>query len=168
MAAATPPQGTTQGKPGLTLQVRRTFNAPREKVFAAWADPDQLKRWMCGDVPSHVITQHVQDIRTGGRWKTEIHDPDKNEVYWGRGIYREVTPIDKIVFTWYWAKDSLDGENMHPGSEETLVTVEFFARGSDKTEIVLTHALFATKAQSDDHNRGWNGCFDALEKLLAS
>ena len=147
---------------------RRTFAAPLERVFAAWAEPDQLKQWMCGDVPSHVITQHVQEIRTGGRWKTEIHDPAKNEVYWGRGVYREVKPLEKIVFTWFWTKDNPDGENMHPGSEETVVTVEFFARGGNQTEIVLTHSAFANEAQREDHNRGWNGCFDALEKLLAS
>jgi uncharacterized protein YndB with AHSA1/START domain len=158
---------TPQSQAGLTLQVRRTFQAPREKVFAAWADPDQLKQWMCGDVPTHVITQHVQEIRTGGRWKTEIHDPAKNEVYWGRGVYREVKPLEKIVFTWFWTKDTPDGTNMHPGSEETVVTVEFFDRGN-KTEVVLTHATFATEAQRKDHDSGWNGCFDALEKVLAA
>jgi uncharacterized protein YndB with AHSA1/START domain len=167
MAAATSSEGKSQAGEGLTLTVRRTFAAPLEKVFAAWADPDQLKQWMCGDVPSHVITQHVQEIRTGGRWKTEIHDPAKNEVYWGRGVYREVRPQEKIVFTWFWTKDTPDGPNMHPGSEETVVTVEFFARG-DKTEVVLTHSAFATDAQRKDHDGGWNGCFDALEKLLAA
>jgi uncharacterized protein YndB with AHSA1/START domain len=156
-----------QSQPGLTLQIRRTFKAPREKVFAAWADPDQLKQWMCGDVPTHIITQHVQEIRTGGRWKTEIHDPAKNEVYWGRGVYREVKPMEKIVFTWNWTKNTPDGENMHPGSEETIVTVEFIALGNS-TEIVLTHEVFSSAAIRDDHNKGWNGCFDALEKLLAA
>ena len=167
MATPTPSQGNPQANTGLTLQVRRTFNAPLERVFAAWAQPDQLKQWMCGDVPTHVITQHVQEIRTGGRWKTEIHDPAKNEVYWGRGVYREVKPPERIVFTWIWTKGNPDGENMHPGSEETLVTVEFFARG-DKTEVVLIHAAFATEAQRKDHDGGWNGCFDALERVLAS
>ena len=158
---------TPQSQSGLTLQVRRTFQAPREKVFAAWAEPAQLERWMCGDVPSHKVTHHVQEIRTGGRWKMEIYNPDKNETYWGQGVYREVKPIDKIVFTWSWTKDTPGGANVHPGSEETVVTVEFFARGN-KTEIVLTHAAFATEAQRKDHHGGWNGCFDALEKLLAS
>ena len=156
---------TAQSKPGLTLQVRRTFAAPREKVFAAWAQPEQLKKWMCGDVKQHRVTHHQQDIRTGGQWRMEIHDPAKNEVYWGQGTYREVTPVEKIVFTWHWTKDTPDGENLHPGSEDTLVTVEFFARGN-ATEVVLTHAVFSSTELRDDHNRGWNGCFDALEKVL--
>jgi uncharacterized protein YndB with AHSA1/START domain len=155
-----------QSSPGLTLQIRRTFAAPREKVFAAWTQREQLERWMCRDVPSHIISHHVQDIRIGGRWLTEIRDPAKNEVYWGQGVYREVKPPEKLVFTWFWTKDRPDGENMHPGSEETVVTVEFFARG-DSTEVVLTHGPFASKAIQNEHDRGWNGCFDVLEKILA-
>src|SRR5215475_11301955 len=121
------------------LQIRRVFAAPREKVFAAWADPYQLEKWFVRDVPSHVVTHHQQDIRTGGSYRLEIRDPGKNQTYWGHGVYQEVTPPEKIVFTWCWTKDSLDGPNMHPGSEVTLVTVEFFARGSS-TELVLTHS----------------------------
>jgi uncharacterized protein YndB with AHSA1/START domain len=93
---------TPQSQPGLTLQVRRTFQAPREKVFDAWAQREKLEKWMCQDVPSHKVIHHQQDIRTGGRWRMEIHDPAKNEVYWGQGTYREVTPPEKIVFTWHW------------------------------------------------------------------
>jgi len=158
---------TPRTQPALTLQVRRTFQAPREKVFAAWTQRAQLEKWMCGDVPSHKVIHHQQDIRTGGRWRMEIQDPAKNEVYWGQGIYREVTPHEKIVFTWRWTKYTPDGENLHPGSEETLVTVEFFARGIG-TEVVLTHAVFSSTELRDDHDRGWNGCFDVLEKVLSN
>ena len=156
---------TPQSQPGLTLQVRRIFQAPREKVFAAWAQREQLEKWMCGDVPSHKVTHHQQDIRIGGRWRMEIHDPAKKEVYWGQGIYREVRPVEKIAFTWHWTKTTPDGVNLHPGSEDTLVTVEFFDRGG-ATEVLLTHAVFSSTELRDDHNRGWNGCFDALEKVL--
>ena len=142
---------TPQSSPGLTLQVRRTFAAPREKVFAAWTQREQLEKWMCRDVASHTIIHHQQDIRPGGRWCLEVRDPAKNEVYWGQGVYREVKPV----------------ANLHPGSEETLVTVEFFARGKS-TEVVLTHTAFATAALRDEHDRGWNGCFDVLEKMLAA
>jgi uncharacterized protein YndB with AHSA1/START domain len=158
---------TPQSSPGLTLQIRRTFAAPREKVFAAWTQREQLEKWMCRDVASHTIIHHQQDIRPGGRWRMEVRDPAKNEVYWGQGVYREVKPVEKLVFTWSWTKNTPDGANLHPGSEETLVTVEFFERGN-ATEVVLTHAAFSTKALRDDHDRGWNGCFDVLAKVLKS
>ena len=48
---------------------------------------------------------------------------------------------------------------------ETVVTVEFFAKG-DSTDVVLTHTLFASNAVRHEHEVGWNGCFDILEKTL--
>jgi uncharacterized protein YndB with AHSA1/START domain len=158
---------TPQSSPELTLQVRRIFAAPREKVFAAWTRREQLEKWMCKDVSSHTVIHHQQDIRAGGRWCMEVRDPAKNEVYWGQGVYREVKAPEKLVFSWSWTKDKPDGVNLHPGSEETQVTVEFFARG-DSTEVVLTHAVFASAKLRDEHDRGWNGCFDVLEKELRS
>jgi uncharacterized protein YndB with AHSA1/START domain len=149
----------------LTLEVRRTFAAPRQKVFAAWAQREQLEKWMCQDQGAHKVIHHRQDIRTGGSYLIEVQDSAKGEVYWGQGVYREVTPPEKIVFTWSWSSSTPDGPQLHPDSPETLVTVEFFVRGNS-TEVVLTHANFTTQKDYNDHNQGWNGCFDVLAKLL--
>lgn len=156
-----------QEDPGFTLQVRRTFAAPLEQVFAAWAQREQLEKWMCRDAPGHVITHHQQDIRTGGHYLLEIRDPAKNETYWGSGEYLEVKPPDKIVFTWSWKKQEKDGSRteLHPESPTTRVTVEFFARGNS-TEVVLTHAGFGSQKDHDEHAQGWNGCLDVLAKAL--
>jgi uncharacterized protein YndB with AHSA1/START domain len=156
-----------QANPGFTLQIRRTFAAPREEVFAAWAEREQLEKWMCRDVAAHVITHHVQDIRTGGRYLVEIRDPTNGETYWGQGDYLEVRPPEKIVFSWSWTKQEADGSRtkLNPESPETQVTVEFFARGNS-TEIVLTHAVFSTEKDREEHDRGWNGCFDVLARIL--
>jgi uncharacterized protein YndB with AHSA1/START domain len=148
-----------------TLQVRRTFAASRDKVFAAWGQREQLEQWMCKDESAHTVIHHLQDIRTGGRYLMEVRDPGKGETYWGQGVYRLVKPPEKIVFSWSWAKDTPDGPQLHPGSPETEVTVEFFARGNS-TEVVLTHAVFGSAKDRDEHNKGWNGCLDLLAKVL--
>ena len=95
----------TPSRPEFLLQLRRTFAAPRERVFAAWAEREKLERWMCRDVAAHTVIHRQQDIRTGGRWQMEIRDAAKKEVYWGQGTYLEVTPPEKIVFTWSWSKE---------------------------------------------------------------
>ena len=156
---------TPHSVPGFTLQLRRLFHAPREKVFAAWTQREQLEQWMCRDVPSHVVIHHVQEIRTGGRYLIEVRDPEKGQTYWGQGVYREVQPPERLVFTWVWTREHPEGENVHPGSEQTEVQVEFFARGTS-TELVLTQAVFAGEKLRDEHDRGWNGCFDALATVL--
>ena len=155
--------------PGFTLEVRRTFAAPREKVFAAWAEREQLEKWMCADVSSQAVTHHKQDIRTGGEYLMEVRDRAKGETYWGKGVYLEVRRPEKIVFTWSWKKSERDGSRaeLHPASPETTVTVEFFARG-DATEVVLTQATFGSQKDRDEHDQGWNGCFDVLADVLGT
>ena len=96
----------------------------------------------------------------------EVRDLRKGEVYCGHGVFREVKPPEKLVFTWAWTKGSWDGPSLHPHDPETIVTLEFIARG-DATELVLTHSLFATTEVRDMTDRGWNGCFDVLAKVLA-
>ena len=149
------------------LQIHRTFAAPRQRVFDAWAKREQLERWMCKDVAAHQVIHHQQDIRAGGRWRMEIRDTAKNEVYWGEGTYLEVQPPEKIVFTWSWSKEipGAANQDMHPGSTITEVTVEFFERG-EQTELVLTHRGLGTKKLRKEHESGWTGCLNELEKTL--
>ena len=160
-----PTMPTPKPTPEFSLQIKRTFAAPREKVFAAWAERRQLEQWMCKDVAAHTVIHHEQDIRTGGRYLMEVRDPAKGEVYWGQGEYLEVKPPERIVFTWAWSKDKPRGSKLHPESEETTVTVEFIARG-DATELILSHAVFGSAKDRDEHDRGWNGCLDVLAKVL--
>ena len=72
---------TPQSSPGLTLQVRRTFAAPREKVFAAWTQREQLEKWMCRDVASHTVIHRELDARPGGRYLMEGRDSANGEIY---------------------------------------------------------------------------------------
>jgi uncharacterized protein YndB with AHSA1/START domain len=159
------PQSKPDNTPDFTLEVRRTFSAPREKVFAAFAVPGQLEQWMCRDAGSHITTHRLQDIRPGGRYLIEVRDPAKNETYWGQGQYLEVTPPERIRFTWRWTRERPDGENLHAASPDTEVAVEFRARGSS-TEVILTHSGFHDAPTRKEHETGWNGCLDILGGVL--
>jgi uncharacterized protein YndB with AHSA1/START domain len=153
-----------------TLQVRRTFPKSQEVVFAAWADPQKLKLWMCKDVAHHDVHYRELEIRPGGRYVLEIYDSKNGQTYIGSGTYREVAPPNRLSFTWSWQKRMPDGTTAQLHEErETLVTVEFFARDSDSgpaTELVLTHTGFLSQAAHDEHNGGWNGCLDVLATAL--
>ena len=158
---------TPQKTPSYALQIRRLFTAPREKVFAAWAQREQLEKWMCKDVSSHIVTHHQQDIRTGGRYRMEVRDPGKGEIYMGQGVYKEVKPPEKIAFTWFWTQTEPAPAQLHPESPETEVTVEFLSLGNS-TEVVLTHRDFGSIKDRDEHDQGWNGCLDLLAQVLQS
>jgi uncharacterized protein YndB with AHSA1/START domain len=142
--------------------VKRTFAAPREKVFAAWSDPALMARWFCrcvGHPPTRVLEA---ELRSGGSYRIEVEGPQQgapgSTLYRGWGVYREVRPPERLVFTWNWEHDEF---------QDTLVTVEFHALGeSGFTEVTLTHELLPTEKARAEHRKGWGECFDMLERTL--
>ena len=148
MAIATTPQTTS-------LQVRRTFAAPREKVFKAWTDPKALKEWF--GRPGVKTTVADLDLRPGGKFRLTLQKPNGDLVS-AFGTFREIRPSERLVYSWNWDYNDIG---------DTVVTLEFFDAGGE-TELVLTHERFPTIEQRDGHNSGWIGCFDQLEKFLHS
>jgi len=142
-------------KPSLTL--KRRFQAPPAKVFAAWTDPEKIKRWMG---PGQITTKRAEaDPRVGGRYRIEMRSPD-GEAHNVSGVYREVVVNEKLVFTWAW--DATPPDEPY----ETMVTVLFKPDG-DGTLLTLTHERFIDDESRDGHKQGWNGALDKLEKLFA-
>ncbi len=78
---------------------------------------------------------------------------------WVGGEYTEVTPPERLVFTWSWEGDYT------ADSPETLVTVEFRNLG-DMTEVALTHERFGSVESRDHHRHGWSSSLDCLEQVL--
>jgi uncharacterized protein YndB with AHSA1/START domain len=138
--------------PSLTL--RRRLSAPPAKVYAAWTDPQKVKRWWSpleNDEALHVET----DVRVGGRFRIVMRGSggERHDVC---GVYREVVPDEKLVFTWAW----------HTTPErESLVTVSFESDG-DGTVLRLTHERFFDEAARDGHLEGWGNLLDKLERQL--
>ena len=147
----------------ITLRVTRTFDAPRERVFQAWTDPEKLKKWFRPDENITLVSVKA-DPRVGGKYRFQMKHPD-GEFYTGVGTYREVKPPERLVFTWQWEKDGSEPDFGEVEPPETLMTLEFIARGN-QTELVLTHENFATVESRDRHNHGWNGCLEQLTKFL--
>ena len=73
------------------------------------------------------------------------------------GVYREVDPPRRLVYTWSWEND--------PEIVESVVTVEFHERGN-ATEVVLRHEGFPTKESRDRHETGWGGCLKKLATVV--
>ncbi len=147
---------TPQTQPENSLQLRRTFAAPRERVFRAWTDAKEFARWFHPTAEhTTVITQ--LDVKVGGKYSLEMHHQD-GIVHKLSGTYQQIKPPEKLSFTWRWAAD--------PTGQETLVSLEFHDLG-DSTEIVLTHGQFPDAESREKHNHGWNGCFAQLENYLA-
>ena len=140
----------TATKPSLTL--KRRYNAPPAKVFAAWTEPEKLARWFGPEGITNV--QAELDLRVGGRYRITAESPgDTHEV---SGVYREVVTNEKVVFTWAWKSTP---------ERESLVTVLLKADGGG-TLLTLTHDQFFDEGARDRHQQGWTGALDKLEKFL--
>lgn len=146
---------TPQTKPEVTLRIQRTYAAPREKVFQAWTDPEALKQWWG---PEGYATPSAEiDLRPGGRYRLGMKKLPDGDVFFLSGIFQEVRPPEKLVYTWRWENQA--------GFPDTRVTVEFLERGGS-TELLLVHELFKTEKDRDEHNKGWSGCLDRLGRYL--
>jgi uncharacterized protein YndB with AHSA1/START domain len=142
----------TTVKPSLTI--KRRFNAPPEKVFAAWTDPEKVKRWM-GPAAVEVLSAE-NDARNGGRYRWLMQSPDGTQ-HDVSGVYREVVPNEKLVFTWAWKSTP---------ERESLITITFKRDGAG-TMMTFLHEQFFDEEARDRHNGGWTGAFDKLDKYLS-
>jgi uncharacterized protein YndB with AHSA1/START domain len=141
----------TATKPSLTI--KRRFKAPPAKVYAAWTDPDKVKVWIG---PSETKAKSVEsDLRVGGRYRWVMVAPSGEE-HDVRGVYREVVPNEKLVFTWAWKSTP---------ERESLVTVLIKPDG-DGSLLTVTHEQFFDEDARDRHQFGWNGALDKMEKMF--
>ncbi len=143
----------TAAKPSLTI--KRRFKAPPAKVYAAWIDPEKVKGWMG---PGEMKAKHAEsDLRVGGRYRWVMQAPSGEEHEVG-GVYREIVPNEKLVFTWAWKTMP---------ERESIVTVLLKPDG-DGTLLTLTHEQFFDEDARDRHEGGWNGALDKMEKFVAA
>jgi uncharacterized protein YndB with AHSA1/START domain len=96
------------------------------------------------------------DVRVGGRLRVCFGGADGNE-HEVRGVYREVVPHRRLVFTWSWPRTTPE--------RESLVSIELRKAGRG-TELIFTHAQHFDEAVRDGHRRGWSESFAKLETYL--
>ena len=135
--------------------ITRIFDAPRELVFQAWTDPDQVAQWFG---PEGFVTPRETveiDLRVGGRFELGMVQTETGAQFPVRYEIIELDPPRLLV---------LKGEPMPEVGihEPTITRIELHAHG-DKTRMTLsdgpyTHAMHA--------EAGWNGAFAKLDTLL--
>ncbi len=136
--------------------VSRVFHAPLEKVFSAWVDAEQMKQWYS---PEGMTTPDAgSDRRKDGAFHVTMQ-MDKQQFH-VQGKYLEYNEPHKLVFTWGWKDAPQD-------AKPTTVMIEFKSVGDNKTEVTLTHSGFTDEADRKQHNGGWIGTYNKLEKYLS-
>lgn len=141
----------TESPPSVTI-VRRIAAAPA-RVYAALTQPEQMIKWWGPDAGPTLSAE--ADVRPGGRFSVvfrllngEEHNPT--------GVYKEVIPDKKLVFTWEWPEMP---------ERESLVTfiLEPIEGG---TELTLVHEYLPDAEARESHEAGWRGFVDKLSAYL--
>ncbi len=139
--------------PDLSLTCQRTINVAPEVLFNAWLDPEIMVQFM-SPRPDMTVKEARSDATVGGSFYV-LMIGDKEFPH--EGIYKEITPHSRLVFTWMapWS---------HPDS-----TVELgFAPVGDATEVTLTHTHFTDEDSRDGHAQGWAGILGKLDAAIAA
>lgn len=142
------------------IEVRRRFAATPEQVFDAWTLPEVLTEWWAAG-PSHRPGLAEVDPRVGGSYRLSMIDGDGVQTIVG-GEYVEVRRPTRLAFTWRWEQG---GDDPTDGTT-SLVEIDFEEDG-DATLVTLRHSGLVTPESIELHERGWNGCFDSLERRFA-
>ncbi len=136
----------------LICKLSRVINAPIDKVFDAWLDPQLLARFML-PMPGMPQPKTEVDGRVGGRFT--IHMDVGEKIIPHSGTYLELDRPNRLVFSWE-SPFSTDG---------STVTLEFTVKDKTKTRLELTHVRFIDEETRDNHEIGWGNILAALDNL---
>lgn len=124
-----------------SLRLSQWIAAPREEVFAAWTDPETLRRFMC---PGDVKVSRVEvDARVGGAFRIDMDDGTGPCVH--TGVYLEITPPEKLVFTW---------RSRATEDVPSVVAITLHERDGG-TELVLVQERLPSARAVVQHSSGW-------------
>ena len=149
--------------------ITRIFDAPRERVWKAWTEPERIKRWWG---PKNFTSPVCKiDLRVNGRYHFCMRSRE-GQNFWSTGAYLEIVPFHKIV-----CSDSFSDEigNVVPASNygmvgnfplELKVTVLFEDFDTNSTRLTLRHVGIPDCHISEMTSASWNESFDKLAEII--
>lgn len=137
------------------LKVERWFDAAPEEVFDAYTDPVAQKVWY-EDQPGWIVEAEC-DLRVGGRWVVTFGPPG-GEPYRETNVFKEIDRPRHLVYT--------STVTMPDGSSfDTGMDVSFEVQDG-RTRMTILHTGFPSAELRDDHQGGWPGFLDRLERVV--
>jgi uncharacterized protein YndB with AHSA1/START domain len=155
--------------------ISRVIDAPRSRVWKAWTDAKELKKWW-GPKGFEVVSTKV-DLKPSGIFHYLLRSPDGQEM-WGKFVYREIVPEERLVFITSFS-DETAGVTRHPMAPDwplkMLSTVTFVETAGKTTIMVHWSPYEATEKERDTFEAGrasmkagWTGTFERLDAYLGN
>jgi uncharacterized protein YndB with AHSA1/START domain len=148
---------TIEADPNLpTIRIIRDFDAPREKVFRAWIEPELVAQWLGPKSTEMRIDEW--NARTGGNYRyAAVQDGEEVAAFYGS--FHEVRPSERLVQTFTW-------EGMPDGV--SLETMTFEDLGDGRTRTIGLSVVENLEARNAIMASGMEvGVYEGYEKLDA-
>ena len=145
------------------LVLTRLIDAPREKLYRAWTEPELLKQWFA---PKPWTTPSAElDVRPGGANLIVMRGPDGKD-FPNRGVYLEVVPNRRLVFTDAYT------QAWEPSEKPFMTVIVTFEDEGGQTRYTarVRHWTQADRQAHEDmgFRQGWGRCADQLAALAAT
>jgi uncharacterized protein YndB with AHSA1/START domain len=139
------------------ITITRVFDAPRERVWREWTEPERFADWFGGGEAEVPVSTVSMDVREGGTWRATMFAGPR-EIHW-KGEYLEVVPPERLVLTF----------SDKPGDEAyELVIVVLNELGDGRTEMHFEQRGHMSAQQYRAAGQGWSTFFDRMDEDLAA
>jgi len=149
-------KATTETATG-TVRLTRVFNAPRERVFNAFLDPDALAKWM----PPNGYTAHVYKFepKVGGAYRMSFSSLDKRDTHFFGGKFLEIKPYERLHYT-----DKFESED--PAMKGEIKVTVTFKDVPSGTEVRIVQEGVPKKIPLEGAVLGWTQSLENLARLV--
>jgi uncharacterized protein YndB with AHSA1/START domain len=138
------------------ITIRRVFDAPRERVWREWTQPERFADWFGGPEAEIPLETVAMDVRPGGTWRaTMLFGSGRRVIRW-KGEYLEVVAPERLVLTF----------SDRPDDVYELVTVVLNDFGAGRTEMLFEQRGHLRPEEYERTKDGWGGFFDRMEARL--
>jgi uncharacterized protein YndB with AHSA1/START domain len=154
----------------------RVFDAPRQRLWDCFTDPDHMKEWF--GPKGSIVVASTMDLRVGGTYHGAMRDAE-GRVMWAKFVYREIVAPERLVWVHSFS-DEAGGLTRHPLSAtwplQLLTTVLFEDAPGGKTRVTLRWSPLNATAEEQatfdaahgGMTQGWAGSFERLDAYLAA
>jgi uncharacterized protein YndB with AHSA1/START domain len=141
------------------ISIGRVFDAPRERVWREWTEPEPFADWFGGTESDVPLSSVSMNVAAGGSWRLTMYfGPERREIRW-KGEYREVVEPERLVFT---VSDEPEGDTYE------IVTVVLADLGDGRTEMRFEQTGSLPPDTYERAAQGWATFFDRIAERLAA
>lgn len=142
----------------MQIELSKEFGVTTEKLYKAWTYEQDLKQWW--QPMGNKLTGLTNELREGGKVEYQFSTTQGDEAFTISGIYKDVQPAKKLVYTWNWKLPS-------PSVQDTdfLLTIEF-ASAVSGSSLHVVQQQFTSDELVQPHHEGWEKALESLAAFL--